>query len=377
MATRAQGTTRLSDATLLALRHADEVIHKADRSDVFTAYDAFRAAIGALVPLDDFYVGLINEADRRISYPYVFSNGAYLEGGTLTFGPSGVVAWVLASRRPYRYADDGGALLNRGSRFGDDDLSADALVVPMVSSDGTRVVGVVGALSDTPNAFTDESAAAMEWLAALVVDRVHASDPSRNLNLGLVYPELEGEGDPSLLLAVNTACRELTAVSRELQEIATALETGGDADTARRLSEIGTRCFEIQASVITRVGPVADEPPPDPLAALSPRERAVVELVTGPLGDPGNVGIAETLGIGPATVKTHMASLLDKLGLEHRSELRWVVREGGGTGPGNGTATGNGNGHGDGNGTDSGGRGRAPRRSRSQAPASRGRRPGS
>ena len=67
---------------------------------------------------------------------------------------------------------------------------------------------------------------------------------------------------------------------------------------------------------------------PDPLQALSPRERAVVDLVTGPDGDPGNAAIAATLGIGTATVKTHMGSVLAKLGLEHRSELRWLVRSG-------------------------------------------------
>lgn len=62
----------------------------------------------------------------------------------------------------------------------------------------------------------------------------------------------------------------------------------------------------------------------DPLEGLSPRERAVVEIVTGPDGDPGNAGVARALGIGTATVKTHMASVLSKLGLQHRSELRWL-----------------------------------------------------
>jgi DNA-binding CsgD family transcriptional regulator len=66
----------------------------------------------------------------------------------------------------------------------------------------------------------------------------------------------------------------------------------------------------------------------DPLEGLSAREREVVALVIGPDGDPGNAGIAAALDIGTATVKTHVASVLAKLGLQHRSELRWLVRHG-------------------------------------------------
>ncbi len=77
----------------------------------------------------------------------------------MTYGPAGVVAWVVASGKPYRYQDDQGALLNRGVRFGDGEPSADAVVVPMLGEDG--VVGLLGALSDTPAVMTDEVVAAM------------------------------------------------------------------------------------------------------------------------------------------------------------------------------------------------------------------------
>ncbi|WP_347355042.1 LuxR C-terminal-related transcriptional regulator [Intrasporangium sp.] len=318
-----RATSVLSDAAVRALRYADQLIQEADRSDVFAVYDACRATLGSLAPLDDFYIALINEADRRISYPYLFSNGAFEEAGTVTYAPNGLTAWVVASRRPYRYADDEGALLNRGYRFGDGEPSADTAVVPLLGSEEEGVIGLMGALSDTGDAFTDETVRAMQWLAGLVVDRLRASDPTRGLNLSLVYPELD-EGRSGSLVALNVAGNALTKMAQELTALAQEVT---DAALAERLTELSRRCFGVQAQLVTRLGPTHDAPV-DPLRGLSPRERAVVELVTGADGDPGNAGIAAVLGISTATVKTHMSSLLDKLGLEHRSELRWLVRQG-------------------------------------------------
>lgn len=313
----------LSDAALRALRHADQVIREAPRNDLFRIYDACRQAVGAISPLDDFYIALIAQADRRISYPYSYSNGAFQEAGTITYGPNGLTAWIVASQRPYRYADDDGTLLNRGLRFGDYEPSADAVVVPLLGTAEEGVIGLIGALSDTTNAFTDETVRAMEWLAGIVVDRLHSAHPTRRLNLRLVYPELEDDGRSGTLTAVNVAGRHLTELATELTALAAEVEAEGDLPD--RLTAMSRRCFEIQALLVTRLGP-RQEVESDPLAVLSPRERAVVELVTGPDGDPGNAGIAEALGISRATVKTHMSSLLEKLGLEHRSELRWLVR---------------------------------------------------
>lgn len=325
----------LSDAALRALRHADQRIRESDRDDLFSVYDACRAAVGAISPMDDFYVGLVTRADRQMSYPYLFTNDTFEEAGSVTYSPNGLTAWMLASRRPYRFSDDDGALLNRGVRFGDPDLSKDAVVVPLLGLEDGEVIALMGALSDTPEAFTDETVRAMEWLAGLVADRLQAGHPTRRLNLRLVYPELEDDGRSGRLTALNSVSRELTELATELTELARRLKAGGQTDRSEdgqlsaRLSALSRRCFEIQANLMTRLGP-QHEGPSDPLAVLSPRERAVVDLVTRPDGDPGNAGIAEALGISQATVKTHMSSLLEKLGLEHRSELRWLVRTRGG-----------------------------------------------
>jgi DNA-binding NarL/FixJ family response regulator len=56
-------------------------------------------------------------------------------------------------------------------------------------------------------------------------------------------------------------------------------------------------------------------PPPDPLQPLSPREREVLRLIAR---GHSNRQIARDLQIGEQTVKTHVSSILTKLGLQDR-----------------------------------------------------------
>jgi two-component system, NarL family, response regulator LiaR len=56
-------------------------------------------------------------------------------------------------------------------------------------------------------------------------------------------------------------------------------------------------------------------PPPDPLQPLSPRERDVLQLIAR---GHSNRQIARDLAIGEQTVKTHVRSILAKLGLQDR-----------------------------------------------------------
>lgn len=68
----------------------------------------------------------------------------------------------------------------------------------------------------------------------------------------------------------------------------------------------------------------------DPLAALTPREREVLELMAE---GRTNVGIARRLWLTPRTVETHVAGILTKLGLgasdeDHRrvlAVLAWLT----------------------------------------------------
>ncbi|MGW4724359.1 response regulator [Streptomyces sp. NPDC004291] len=72
-------------------------------------------------------------------------------------------------------------------------------------------------------------------------------------------------------------------------------------------------------------GPEAARPPEDArLAALSERERAVLELVGEGLT---NRGIAERLFLSEKTVKNHISRLLGKLGVERRVQAAVIAAQ--------------------------------------------------
>jgi non-specific serine/threonine protein kinase len=63
------------------------------------------------------------------------------------------------------------------------------------------------------------------------------------------------------------------------------------------------------------------------MPTLTAREREIVQLVGEGLT---NRAIADRLIISPSTVQTHVGHILDKLGLDNRTELlRHVIRHGG------------------------------------------------
>nr|WP_221475347.1 response regulator transcription factor [Sphaerisporangium rubeum] len=61
--------------------------------------------------------------------------------------------------------------------------------------------------------------------------------------------------------------------------------------------------------------------PPDPLAALTPRER---EVLTALARGRSNIEIARSLSLGKETVKTHVSSILAKLGVADRTQAAIV-----------------------------------------------------
>lgn len=113
---------------------------------------------------------------------------------------------------------------------------------------------------------------------------------------------------------------EAGAVSYQLKDVAGPELVECIRSAARGESRLHPR---IAASLVRTL---RGESKPDPLANLSARERDVLLLIADGLS---NQLIAERLGIGEATVKTHVGNLLAKLDLADRTQAAvWAWRHG-------------------------------------------------
>ena len=146
------------------------------------------------------------------------------------------------------------------------------------------------------------------------------------LLLDLYMPGLDGHAVLDALhdaphrpaVVVLTSATDDEHLVRAMQAGATSylLKTaaGDDVIAAVRAAAAGTA--SLSPDLLTRLTrAIRRPPPPDPLAPLSPRERDVLELIAR---GHSNRQIARDLVIGEQTVKTHVRSILAKLGLQDR-----------------------------------------------------------
>ena len=107
-------------------------------------------------------------------------------------------------------------------------------------------------------------------------------------------------------------------IYRSLQAGARAylLKTAAAEDVIAAVREAAAGTASLSPELLTRfTQALRRPPPPDPLQPLSPRERDVLGLIAR---GHSNRQIARTLAIGEETVKTHVRSILTKLGLQDR-----------------------------------------------------------
>ena len=112
------------------------------------------------------------------------------------------------------------------------------------------------------------------------------------------------------------------------EEIAAAVKVvaGGDALLAPAVTRSVVEEF-------ARRAPVATPPEPPALNELTPREREVLDLLTRGCSNPE---ICDRLVISEATAKTHVARILQKLGLRDRVQAVIYAYESGLVTPGSG-----------------------------------------
>ena len=146
------------------------------------------------------------------------------------------------------------------------------------------------------------------------------------LLLDLYMPGLDGHAVIAALgdaphrpaIVVLTSAADDDHLIRAMHAGATSylLKTASAADVIAAIRDAAAGTASLSPELLTRLTQALSRPPPpDPLQPLSPREREVLRLIA--CGH-SNRQIARDLAIGEQTVKTHVRSILTKLGLQDR-----------------------------------------------------------
>jgi two-component system, NarL family, response regulator LiaR len=146
------------------------------------------------------------------------------------------------------------------------------------------------------------------------------------LLLDLYMPELDGHAVLAALhdaphwpaVVVLTSATDDEHLVRAVRAGATSylLKTASAEHVIAAVRDAAAGTASLSPALLTRLTQALRRPPPpDPLEPLSPREREVLRLIAR---GHSNRQIARDLAIGEQTVKTHVSSILTKLGLQDR-----------------------------------------------------------
>lgn len=322
------GTARFSPPYVDRLRAADRWLRASERDAHAARYAVCRTTISALARVDSFYIGFFRDTDT-VFIPYIYDHDQFLRPSIGRYGRHGVSHWVRTSKLPYVYRDDGGRLLTNAMPFGDtNEVSLDAVVVPLIDAETGDVTGLMSAQSLQPHSYDDEAIRALEWLGrALMHSFARDTAAQDELDLYTIYPELDTTGvqnETDLIDAVSSRVNRLHRGIRDLAQLA-APAGGAVAEAAQQLQQLSETT---QIEIGDLFGAFADaaqgeDDGPDPAAELTAREREIAELIARE--GVSNADLAEQLHISEKTVKTHVGNVLRKLGVAQRAGIELVL----------------------------------------------------
>jgi NarL family two-component system response regulator LiaR len=157
------------------------------------------------------------------------------------------------------------------------------------------------------------------------VDVVAATRPDVLL-LDLYMPGLDGHAvlaalqdlprRPAVVVLTSAAGDEDLVRAVHAGATSYLLKTAPAEDVIAAVRDAAAGTVSLSPGLLTQLTQALRRPlPPDPLQPLSPREREVLQLIAR---GHSNRQIARDLAIGEQTVKTHVSSILTKLGLQDR-----------------------------------------------------------
>lgn len=176
--------------------------------------------------------------------------------------------------------------------------------------DGLRVA--LASLSPAPELIETQSGAqALEWL-----------ERDREIGLVLIDLTLPDFDGLELLREVRrrhpTVAAVIVSGSQRMADARAALDAGAAGYVEKRAGRaVLVSALRLVLAGGVYVPPLMLEPPAAGGPALSPRQLEVAELVVKGLT---NKEIAGVLGIGVGTAKTHVAAMLEALGVANRTE---------------------------------------------------------
>jgi two-component system, NarL family, response regulator LiaR len=156
--------------------------------------------------------------------------------------------------------------------------------------------------------------------------RVAAATNPDVLLLDLYMPALDGHGvlaalpdtrqRPSVVVLTSAVDDEHLVRAVRAGAASYLLKTAAAEDVVAAVRGAAAGSTNLSTDLLTRfTRAIRRPPPPDPLQALSPREREVLDLIAR---GHSNRQIATELIIGEQTVKTHVRNILAKLDLQDR-----------------------------------------------------------
>jgi DNA-binding CsgD family transcriptional regulator len=310
------------------LQEADRALLSLSGKSHYLLYRAVHRFAQQLAPLDSFYIGFCQEAERTIVYPYNFDGREYDDPNINPYQPGGVTEWIVTHKRPYWSRSDGGDLLHRGRAFGDTTRrSEEGIVVPLFerAEKRTTVIGLLSLLSYTPNVFSEETVWAAECLAeslSAALQREREDAARRRKRFGEKQSP-ERPADATLLLGeMGDRLRRIRQLAENLRTLISESVSSGDTNLVQASRQLAEECERSQTETLELLLQIGNSVA-KPLQRLTAREQEVAALLTE---GKTNRQIAERLFISEKTAKTHVGNIIQKLGAGGRSGVAQMLK---------------------------------------------------